>query len=163
MFLVVLFFACVFKAQLQTEIPILKYEELQQRIESEKDKILIVNFWSTTCPPCVKEMPHFTKVNNTHKDDPNFKMLLVSLDVVQDLERVKKFIKNKNLTAEVVILDDIKRMNTWIPAIDKDWGGDIPATGFYKNGKKIQFYIGEMRREEIENVITNYNNEMVLE
>ncbi|MEI7487372.1 MAG: TlpA disulfide reductase family protein [Chryseobacterium sp.] len=143
----------VFKAQ-QTTVPSVKYEELEKRIQQEKDKLLVVNFWSTTCAPCVKELPHFMEMNNKYANDPKFKMILVSLDRLVDKERVIKFIKNKNLTAEVILLDDIKRMNTWIPRFEKDWDGNIPVTIFYKNGEKVHFNDGEMSKEELENTIT---------
>ncbi len=152
--IVVLFLFCsVFKAQ-QTEVSIMKYEDLEKRIQQEKDKILVVNFWATTCAPCVKELPHFMEINNKHRDNPKFKMLLVSLDRLVDKERVLKFIKNKNLTAEVILLDDIKRMNTWIPRFEKSWDGNIPVTLFYRNGEKIHFNDGEMSKEELEKTIT---------
>lgn len=76
--------------------------------------------------PCVKELPHFIEINNRFSRNPDFKMLLVSLDMARDKQKVINFIKNKNLTAEVLILDDIKRMNTWIPRFQKDWEGGKP-------------------------------------
>lgn len=142
----------VTKAQ-QTKVPSIKYEELEKRIQQEKDKLLVVNFWSTTCAPCVKELPDFMEVNNKYVDNQRFKMILVSLDRLVDMERVIKFIKNKNLTAEVILLDDIKRMNTWIPRFEKNWDGNIPVTIFYKNGEKIHFNDGEMSKENLENTI----------
>ncbi|MCW3160633.1 TlpA disulfide reductase family protein [Chryseobacterium oryctis] len=145
----------IFKAQ-QKVISIVKYEELEKRIQEEGEKLLVVNFWSTTCAPCVKELPHFMEVNNKNADNPKFKMILVSLDRLVDKERVIKFIKNKNLTAEVILLDDIKRMNTWIPRFEKKWDGNIPVTIFYKNGEKVHFNDGEMSKEELENIITKY-------
>ncbi|NIF05756.1 TlpA family protein disulfide reductase [Chryseobacterium sp. Tr-659] len=149
----VLFFFCtVFKAQ-QTSVSVVKYEDLEKRIQQEKNKLLVVNFWSTTCGPCVKEMPYFMEVNHKNAGNPKFKMLLVSLDRLADKERVLKFMKNKSLTAEVVLLDDIKRMNTWIPKFEKDWDGNIPVTLFYKNGEKIHFNDGEMSKEELEKTI----------
>jgi len=81
-------------------------------------------------------------------------MILVSLDRLVDKERVMKFIKAKKLTAEVILLDDIKRMNTWIPKFEKDWDGNIPVTIFYKNGEKVHFNDGEMSKEELESTIT---------
>ncbi len=144
-------FIC-FKAQ-QKEIPLLKYEDVESKIKTEKAALVIINFWATTCAPCVKELPHFMELNNQHKENPNFKMILVSLDRAKDIERVKKFIKDKKLTAEVVILDDNKRMNIWIPKFDKDWGGEIPITIFYKNSEKIHFQNGEMSKEELQKVI----------
>lgn len=142
----------VTKAQ-QTKVPSIKYEELEKRIRQEKDKLLVVNFWSTTCAPCVKELPDFMEVNKKYVDNQKFKMILVSLDRLVDMERVIKFIKNKNLTAEVILLDDIKRMNTWIPRFEKNWDGNIPVTIFYKNGEKIHFNDGEMSKEDLENTI----------
>ncbi|MEN4759657.1 TlpA disulfide reductase family protein [Chryseobacterium sp. C39-AII1] len=147
-----LFSISVFNAQ-QKDVPSIKYEELESRIQQEKDQLLVVNFWSTTCAPCVKELPHFMEINKKYSDNPKFKMILVSLDRLVDKERVLKFIKNKNLTAEVILLDDIKRMNTWIPRFEKDWDGNIPVTIFYKNGEKVHFNDGEMSKDELENII----------
>lgn len=149
-------FLCVtaFTAQ-QTEVPTMKYEDLEKRIQKENEKLLVVNFWATTCAPCVKELPHFMEINHKFRDNPKFKMILVSLDRLVDKERVIKFIKNKNLTAEVILLDDIKRMNTWIPRFEKDWDGNIPVTIFYKNGEKVDFNDGEMTKEDLKKTITH--------
>lgn len=135
------------------DISMIKYEQLENKIEEEKDVVLVLNFWSTTCAPCVKELPDFMEVHEKFKDNPKYKMLLVSLDRAKDKERVIEFIKKKNLTAEVVLLDDIKRMNTWIPRFEKNWDGNIPVTIFYKNGEKVHFNDGEMSKEELENTI----------
>ena len=134
-------------------IQLIKYEQLENKIKEEKDVLLVLNFWSTTCAPCVKELPDFMEVNKKFKDNPKYKMLLVSLDRAKDKERVIEFIKKKNLTAEVVLLDDIKRMNTWIPRFEKKWDGNIPVTIFYKNGEKVHFNDGEMSKEELEKTI----------
>ncbi|WP_431611386.1 TlpA family protein disulfide reductase [Chryseobacterium sp. 'Rf worker isolate 10'] len=150
--LFIFLFCSVFKAQ-QTDVSVIKYEDLEKRIQQEKDKLLVVNFWSTTCGPCVKELPYFMEENSKYSDNQEFKMILVSLDRLADKERVLKFIKNKNLTAEVLLLDDIKRMNTWILRFDKDWDGNIPVTLFYKNGTKLHFNDGEMSKEELEKTI----------
>ncbi|UQB67868.1 TlpA family protein disulfide reductase [Epilithonimonas zeae] len=153
-----LIFPFLINAQIQTDVSLIKYEDLEKRIQQEKDKFVVVNFWATTCAPCVKELPHFIEVNKKYSQNPNFKMLLVSLDMARDKQKVINFIKTKNLTAEVVILDDNKRMNTWIPKFQKDWEGEIPVTFFYKNGEKVFFNNGEMSLEELESAINkNYN------
>ncbi|MCI3938772.1 TlpA family protein disulfide reductase [Chryseobacterium aahli] len=136
----------------------IKYEQLENKIKEEKDVVLVINFWSTTCAPCVKELPDFMEVNEKFNSNPKYKMLLVSLDRAKDKERVIEFIKKKNLTAEVVLLDDIKRMNTWIPRFEKNWDGNIPVTIFYKNGEKVHFNDGEMSKEELENTIVKNLN-----
>lgn len=154
--IVFLFCFIIGKSQVQKDISVIKYEELENKIKNEKAEFVVVNFWSTTCAPCVKELPHFMEVNKEFKENPNFKMLLVSLDRLKDKEKVLNFIKNKNLTAEVILLDDIKRMNTWIPRFDENWDGVIPVTLFYKNGKKVSFNNGEMSKDELLKTINTY-------
>lgn len=154
-FFILLLMAAGMQAQ---NIPLLKYEQLESRIAGEKAELLVVNFWATTCAPCVKELPHFMEVNAEYKDNPGFKMLLVSLDRAKDLERVKKFMKDRKITAEVVVLDDSKRMNTWIPRINLDWGGEIPVTLIYKNNEQVHFQNGEMSKEELQQVIKQHLN-----
>lgn len=34
------------------------------RLEEWRGKIIAVNFWATWCPPCLKEMPEFVKLQN---------------------------------------------------------------------------------------------------
>ncbi len=155
-FTAILLLLCIAAFAQQKEIPLLKYEELQQKILDEKAAFVVVNFWSTTCAPCLRELPDFMQVNEKYNGNPDFKMLLVSLDRSKDLERVRKFIRDKNLTAEVVILDDNKRMNTWIPKFDENWGGEIPVTVFYRNGSKVHFQNGEMHLNELEDAVANH-------
>jgi thiol-disulfide isomerase/thioredoxin len=33
-----------------------------------RGKTVVINFWSTWCPPCVEEMPMFSEVQTTYKD-----------------------------------------------------------------------------------------------
>ena len=154
-----LVFPLMMNAQVQSEVSLIKYEDLEKHLQQSKDKFVVLNFWATTCAPCVKELPHFIEVNKEYSQNPDFKMLLVSLDMARDKEKVINFIKTKNLTAEVVILDDVKRMNTWIPRFQKDWEGEIPVTLFYKNGEKVFFNNGEMSHQELKTAIdTNYKS-----
>jgi thiol-disulfide isomerase/thioredoxin len=35
-----------------------------------RGKVLVVNFWATWCPPCVKEIPEFSAVSRHFSDQP---------------------------------------------------------------------------------------------
>ena len=146
------------KSQIQTDIPLLKFEEVEEKIGNYNKGITVINFWSTTCAPCVKELPDFVEINEKYKNTSGFKMMLVSLDRSKDIDRVKRFLLDKKITVEVVILDDIKRMNTWIPRYDAEWGGEIPVTLFYVNGEKKLFHNGEISKEELDFTIQQYLN-----
>jgi thiol-disulfide isomerase/thioredoxin len=37
-----------------------------------QDQVIILNFWATWCPPCIAEMPDFSKVYKDYSDKVNF-------------------------------------------------------------------------------------------
>ncbi len=55
-----------------------------------KEKIIVVNFWATWCPPCVAEMPSFQKLYDAYGDKIVF--LFVAND---EPDRVVSFIEDK--------------------------------------------------------------------
>lgn len=110
------------------------YSSLKKEILSDKNTIYVVNFWATWCGPCVKELPHFEQLNSENK---NIKVVLVSLDFKNTLEsKLKPFLKKKNIKSEVVLLTDTD-YNSWLPQVDKEWSGSIPATLIIKNGQQF--------------------------
>ena len=53
-------------------------------------KPVLVNFWATSCPSCIKEMPEFEKMKQKLGD--RFELVAVSMDY-DPVEQVEKFIK----------------------------------------------------------------------
>lgn len=110
------------------------YAALEKEVLSDKNTIYVVNFWATWCAPCVKELPHFEKLNSENK---SVKVVLVSLDFKNQYEtKLLPFLRSRRISSEVVLLTD-KDYNTWLPMVDKEWSGSIPATLIIKNGKKV--------------------------
>ncbi|MCF7833389.1 MAG: redoxin domain-containing protein [Candidatus Marinimicrobia bacterium] len=48
--------------------------------EKFRDKILIVSFWATWCPPCRKELPHMNEVYHQYMEDDEVEIIVVSTD-----------------------------------------------------------------------------------
>jgi thiol-disulfide isomerase/thioredoxin len=146
MFLIV--FSLITKAQ--NKIPVLKIENLLQRIEKNSDTLYIVNFWATWCKPCVAELPDFEKVSNDFKSE-KVKVLLVTMDFKEELEkRVMPFVLKNNYTSEIILLDETD--GNFINKVHKDWSGAIPATLLIKNNKK-EFIPKKTNYEELKSKI----------
>jgi thiol-disulfide isomerase/thioredoxin len=118
----------------QSVTKVYKIDELLQRIESEK-QTLVVNFWATWCKPCIAELPAFDSLQTA---DPSIKVLLVTLDFKDELEaKVNPFLQKHSVKAECVLLDEVNG-NDFINKISKDWTGAIPATLIKgEKGKKL--------------------------
>lgn len=115
------------------------FSDLQSIIDAEEKSPLVINFWATSCPPCIKEMPHFSQLEREQDD---LKVLLVSLDEVKDLNsRVYPFVAKYNITPEVVVLKD-QNYSAWTDKIDTSWYGALPATLIIKAGNKRKFKFG---------------------
>lgn len=132
------------------------FEGIESYMNQINDTLYVINFWATWCVPCVQELPHFEKLNQKYKNG-KFKMILVSLDFPKMIEsRVIPFIKNKNLQAEIIVLND-PDANSWIEKVAKEWSGAIPATLIYKNHKQ-KFYEQLFTEDELEKEIQSFIN-----
>ncbi|HUH27873.1 TlpA disulfide reductase family protein [Gelidibacter sp.] len=137
-------------------LEIYDFEGLKPFLKTNTDKTYVINFWATWCAPCIKELPYFEDLNATYKNK-NVEVILVSLDFPKKYDsHVKPFIKKHNLKSKVVALDD-NDSNTWIPAIDPDWSGAIPATLIF-NREKRQFYERTFTYEELEKEVKQFLN-----
>ncbi len=119
-------------------IPVYNFSGLEPLLTTDNDTIRIINFWATWCRPCVVELPYFELINTKYKGY-NVEVVLVSLDLESAISsKLIPFIKKQQITSTVIVLDDVDS-NTWIPKIDKEWSGAIPATLICKGGE-CDFY-----------------------
>jgi thiol-disulfide isomerase/thioredoxin len=129
----------------------IKLNELQEIIQKQSDRVLVINFWATWCAPCIKELPLFEKLN----DEKKATVILVSMDYDLDpnIEKVDRFISRKKLRSKVVVLTE-SNPNSWIEKIDKRWSGALPATLIIntKTGNR-EFVQGEVGEGELERIL----------
>ena len=123
------------------------FESFEPLLHKQSDTTYIINFWATWCAPCVKELPYFQEAYEKYKDT-NVKIMLVSLDFGSSAkERVKQFIEARNITADVMILDDPKS-NAWINKVNDSWSGALPATVIYNKDSR-SFYEQSFKKKEL--------------
>jgi peroxiredoxin len=114
-------------------------------IANYKGKVVLLDFWATWCPPCVKELPNVIKTYDTHHKQ-GFEIIGISLD--KDQEKLTSFTKEKNMTW-VQYFDGL----VWQNKLAVKYGvNSIPAT-YLLNGQGV--IIGkDLRGEDLENAVT---------
>lgn len=136
------------------EVEVIKFEDLQNKMLNTNASVTVFNFWATWCGPCIKELPYFDQLGESNE---NVKVYLVSIDFVNELERVKKFVVKQSLKSEILFLDE-KDPDTYMPKVSKDWSGAIPATLFVTDLGKTYFYEKAFTKSELENMVNSYLN-----
>ncbi|MGA1249190.1 MAG: TlpA disulfide reductase family protein [Candidatus Kapaibacteriota bacterium] len=123
--------------------------QLEQVLSSKHDSVYVINFWATWCKPCIEELPYFEEAYHEFKKS-NVRILLVSLDMASELERIViPFIQKKKMLAEIVLLDE-PDPNSWIDRIEPTWSGSLPATIIFNNSlKKRSFQEKQLTKEEL--------------
>lgn len=133
-------------------------EELEDRLAKGGDTTFVVNFWATWCVPCVKEMPYFEQVSNQDRNKP-LKLLFVSLDSFKKPELVSKFVEDKGIKNEVLILKETDQQY-YIDRISPEWSGAIPATLMVKSStNKRVFYEREFTLEALKDAVNDFEKD----
>ncbi len=73
-------------------------------------KFVLLNFWATWCPPCIKEMPALNDLHNKLKGRSGFEV--VGVHVGPALATVKQFLKDKPVDFDIVI-DKNMSLSSW--------------------------------------------------
>lgn len=137
------------------DVKVVKFDKLQKLRNSNSDTLYVVNFWATWCGPCIKEMPYFEAINKQYKDQP-VRVVLVSMDAVQDLKKVKTFMQKRKLASDVWLLNETDA-NTWIDKLEPKWSGAIPATMLFNNKRKQYHFVEkELKENELQALIKRF-------
>lgn len=75
--------------------------------------ITAINFWSTTCSPCIDEMPELAKLSKALPD--NVKLITACLDGESDSDTAKKILSDAGFEAPTIISGD----GDWNSVVEK--------------------------------------------
>ena len=148
-------FFCLPLVAFNQRVRLITIDELNNRINKGMDTTYVINFWSTACSPCLKELPYFEKLDQQFKAE-KLKVLLVSVDFKSALNSsIIPFVKRKKLKSEIFLLDEADEQKL-IDRIDTSWSGSIPATLFIKNNKR-QFFEKDLTYDELAATYKSFN------
>jgi peroxiredoxin len=67
-----------------------------------RGKVVLLDFWSTTCDPCMAEMPHLVDLYKA-KSDKGLVILAISLDGPESLADVNRVVHDKEMIFPVLL------------------------------------------------------------
>ncbi len=126
---------------------LLDVEDKPRSISDWDGQVILVNFWATWCPPCVREIPAFNQLYESYKDK-GFTIIGIALDNKQD---VIDFIDPMGVEYPILLGDQqgIK--------LTQDYGNRLGVLPFSviidRQGRIIERHRNEMTFEEAEQLI----------
>ncbi len=101
------------KSAAAVTLEIKSWKETEVLIAAQKGKVVVIDLWSTSCVPCMKEFPHLVAL---HEKFPSEKITCISVSCdYEGLEEeppeskkpaVMKFLKSTNATCTNLLLSD---------------------------------------------------------
>jgi len=111
------------------------------------NKMVLLNFWATWCPPCIKEMPSFIELQETYKDD--FVIIGVLFEKEKDKEELAAFMKEHKMNFPVTVGAENFKLAEELDDVQM-----IPESFLYsKEGFFIEKFVGEIKKSVLENHI----------
>ena len=108
-------------------------------LADQRGKVVLVNFWATWCPPCLKELPHIQRFHEQYRDK-GLVVLAISTDRAK--EKVRPFVEKHAYTFPVLFADE-KVASAYkvrgIPVvylIDREGAVQVHQVGYSPGGEK---------------------------
>jgi peroxiredoxin len=115
----------------------------QIRLSELKGKVVLVNFWATWCPPCVREMPRLVRTYEQYKGQ-GFVLLGVNTTFQDDRAKVAAFVRDQGITFPVLLDTDAEVSRLYPSRL-------IPSSYLIdRDGKVVAVRVGEVDEAQLE-------------
>ncbi|UTF51600.1 TlpA family protein disulfide reductase [Desulfomicrobium sp. ZS1] len=118
-------------------------QDFKNMVESNRGKVLIINFWATWCSPCVKEFPGLMNVRKEFTED---ELAIIGISMDYGMRPVENFVKLNKVNFPIVLDDESIGSMLDIKS--------IPRTLIYNRaGEKILDHLGFISEESFRHVV----------
>jgi peroxiredoxin len=108
---------------------------LRELVANKTENYRLINLWSTTCAPCITELPEFVAINRMYRRR-HFELITLSIDSPDRREAAVKILRKNHVscTNHIFASDDRDKL---AEALDSQWEGPVPYTILLAPGGKI--------------------------
>jgi thiol-disulfide isomerase/thioredoxin len=126
-------------------------KQIRALVDENKGKIVVINFWATWCPPCVREFPALIKAYGQYHGK-GVNMYAVSMNSPEEKADIDEFLQAHKPPFPIYLKDaqDAKFNETVL----KGWFGEMPMTlVFDAAGKRVLAHTAEITSEKLSSTL----------
>jgi peroxiredoxin len=123
-----------------------------KKLSDYKGRVILLNFWATWCPPCLKEIPQLAQIS-IDLQGKNFILIGISID--QNLAELDRFVKMFPLPYPILHDDgNLIEKYTWIQGS----GSTLVPQSFVidKDGKVVESIFGARNKDDYIKILNRY-------
>ena len=122
-------------------------KQVRALVDDSKGKVVVVNFWATWCPPCVREFPALIKAYEQYHGK-GVNMYAVSMNSPEEKAEIDEFLQTHKPPFPIYLKDALDE--TFNEAMLKGWFGEMPMTlVFDTTGKQVVAHTAEITFDEL--------------
>jgi thiol-disulfide isomerase/thioredoxin len=129
------------------DVPITRLDGSRFNLRDYQGKVLVVDFWATYCPPCVKQAPQLAELSRRHRDRG-----LEVIGLTSD-EKVEEFIRRVGINYTIGYAGNWLSRSFLFGTEDETGAPPIPQLFIIsRQGKVVEHLIGDSPQHGIDHL-----------
>jgi thiol-disulfide isomerase/thioredoxin len=122
---------------LGADVETVSAEDVQALIMENEGVVVVVNFWATWCPPCLKEFPDLIDVYEQNQER-GVAVIAVSMNADDETEDVASFLERFKPPFPIYRAASVDE--AFFNGIVQPWYGELPITLVYDASGELRHY-----------------------
>lgn len=114
----------------------------QVSLSEYRGKVVLVNFWATWCPPCVREIPALVRIHEQYRDQ-GFVILGVNTTYQDDEAKVQQFVQDNNIQFPILLEKEA--------TVGSEYGARLMPSSYLidQNGQIVYAHVGQIDEQSV--------------
>ena len=133
-----------------SNVQIMRLDGQTFKLSDFRGKVVVVDFWATYCPPCVRQVKGLAELSRKYRDK-GLEVVGLTSDDIADQENVVKFLKDAG--ADYTVGYDNRWLSSAFLKGTENEDGTTPIPQLFvisRDGRVVEHMVGESRQRGIE-------------